>query len=184
MELSQHHTPDILYPTCYLAAVSNATGDSRVTHKDILKFREARSGDLPALVNLLATDPLGARRERNESPLPDSYRQAFTAINADPNNELVVAESDELIVGMLQLTFIPYLTYEGGWRAQIEGVRIHGNFRGRGYGNQMFQWAIQRSRERGCHLLQLTTDKSRPDALRFYENLGFKVSHEGLKLHL
>lgn len=155
-----------------------------MTPKDILAFRPATANDLPALVALLATDPLGAKRERNESPLPQSYRDAFAAIDADDNNELVVAESDELVVGMFQLTFTPHLTYQGGWRAQIEGVRIHGDFRGRGYGNQMFQWAIQRARERDCHLLQLTTDKSRPDALRFYENLGFKASHEGLKLHL
>lgn len=155
-----------------------------MTPKDILAFRPATANDLPALVALLATDPLGAKRERIESPLPQSYRDAFAAIDADANNELVVAESDDLLVGMFQLTFTPHLTYQGGWRAQIEGVRIHGDFRGRGYGNQMFQWAIQRAREKGCHLLQLTTDKSRPDALRFYENLGFKTSHEGLKLHL
>lgn len=154
------------------------------TDKDILDFRPATKEDLPALVAMLANDPLGKGRERFETPLPQSYRNAFAAIERDPNNELVVAESDGIIVGMLQLTFIPYLTYTGGWRCLVEGVRIHPDFRGRGFGNQIFQWAMQRARERRCHLLQLTTDKSRPDALRFYEKLGFKASHEGMKLHL
>jgi len=147
-------------------------------------FREARPGDVPAIVRLLADDPLGAKRERFEAPLPESYLRAFEAIDADPNNELVVACQADEVVGVLQLTFIPYLTYQGGWRALIEAVRIDSKFRSRGLGKAMFEWAIERSRERGCHLVQLTTDKSRPDAKRFYEGLGFAASHEGMKLHL
>jgi len=147
-------------------------------------FREARPGDVPAIVRLLADDPLGAKRERFEAPLPESYLRAFEAIDADPNNELVVACQEEEVVGVLQLTFIPYLTYQGGWRALIEAVRIDSKHRSHGLGKAMFQWAIERSRERGCHLVQLTTDKSRPDAKRFYESLGFAASHEGMKLHL
>lgn len=146
-------------------------------------FRPARAGDVPALVAMLADDELGAKRERNTDPLPESYRAAFAAIDTDPNNELAVATLDGEIVGMLQLTFIPYLTYQGGWRALIEGVRVASAHRGKGLGGQMFAWAIRRAKERNCHLLQLTTDKSRPDALRFYETLGFKASHEGMKLH-
>ena len=91
---------------------------------------------------------------------------------------------DGRLVGVLQLTFIPYLTYMGGWRALIEGVRVSSDARSLGIGRQLIEWAIDRARERNCHLVQLTTDKSRPDALRFYEKLGFKASHEGMKLHL
>ena len=147
-------------------------------------FRRAREADVPDIVRLLADDPLGAKRERHETPLPESYARAFRAIDADPNNELVVACQDERVVGVLQLTFIPYLTYQGGWRALIEGVRVDARVRSLGLGRALFEWAIARARERGCHMVQLTTDKSRPDARRFYEALGFVASHEGMKLHL
>ena len=149
-----------------------------------LFFRRAAEGDLPDIVRLLADDPLGAKRERYESPLPQSYSQAFAAIAADANNELVVAEIDGAVIGVLQLTFSPYLTYQGGWRALIEGVRVDARHRSEGLGRVFFEWAIARARERGCHLLQLTTDKARPEAKRFYESLGFQATHEGMKLHL
>ena len=148
-----------------------------------ISFRQATAADLPALVQMLADDPLGQKRERYELPLPDSYQQAFAAIDADPNNELIIAHDEEQILGFFQLTFIPYLTYQGGWRALIEGVRVHKAVRSQGIGREMFLWAIERARQRGCHLIQLTTDKARPDALRFYEKLGFVASHEGMKLH-
>ena len=150
---------------------------------EALNFRQAEAGDLETLVGMLADDELGARREDFRTPLPGGYLQAFTAIDQDPNNELVVALLAQEIVGMLQLTFIPYLTYRGGWRCLIEGVRIRKDFRGKGHGRQLFQWAIARARDRGCHMVQLTTDKQRPKALAFYETLGFKASHEGMKLH-
>lgn len=149
-----------------------------------LSFRPANRDDVPRIVEMLADDPLGAKRERFEMPLPESYMSAFEAIDADPNNELVVACLNSKVVGVLQVTFIPYLTYQGGWRALIEGVRIAADVRSAGIGRRLFEWAIQRARERKCHLVQLTTDKVRPDALRFYENLGFVASHEGMKLHL
>lgn len=149
-----------------------------------LQFRRATAADLPALVAMLADDVLGAARECCTDPLPPAYRAAFDAIAADPNQLLAVALLDGDIAGMLQLTFIPYLTYQGGWRALIEGVRIAARHRDAGLGRQMLQWAIGQARLRGCHLVQLTTDKVRPDALRFYEGLGFRASHEGLKLHL
>ncbi len=149
-----------------------------------VQFRQAHRDDVEAIVAMLADDPLGAQRERFQCPLPQSYYDAFEAIESDPHNELVVATVESQIVGVLQLTFIPYLTYQGGWRALIEGVRVASEFRAQGIGRAMFQWAIQRARQRGCHLLQLTTDKARPDALRFYESLGFTASHEGMKLHL
>ena len=147
-------------------------------------FRRARVDDVPDIVRLLADDPLGATRERYENPLPESYARAFRAIEQDANNELVVACRGERVVGVLQLTYIPSLTYQGGWRALIEGVRVDSGERSQGLGKTLFEWAIARARERGCHMVQLTTDMARPDAKRFYENLGFVASHEGLKLHL
>ena len=148
-------------------------------------FRRATRDDVPALVRLLADDPLGAQREAFTSPLPESYYAAFEAIDRDPNNELVVVETaDRQVAGMLQLTFIPYLTYQGGWRALVEGVRVAAPLRSHGVGRRLFEWAIERARERGCHMVQLTSDKARPDAIRFYESLGFVASHEGMKLNL
>ncbi|MEM7125025.1 MAG: GNAT family N-acetyltransferase [Chloroflexota bacterium] len=152
-----------------------------------LRFREVVEDDLPLLVDMLADDELGAQREDKNIPLNQDYVSAFQQIVADPNNELIVVEQtdqSEAIVGMLQLTFIPYLTYIGSWRCLIEGVRIHRAFRGHGFGTQFFTWAIERAKERGCHMVQLTSDKQRPDAIRFYESLGFVASHEGFKLKL
>jgi len=148
-----------------------------------IAFRRARRADLPAIVRMLADDPLGARRERYAIPLSAAYGAAYSAIARDRNNELVVAVAAGAVIGVLQLTFIPYLTYRGGWRALIEGVRVHADWRSRGVGRLMFEWAIRRARTRGCHMLQLTTDKSRPAAKRFYEGLGFVASHDGMKLH-
>jgi GNAT superfamily N-acetyltransferase len=148
------------------------------------QMRRATAADLPSIVGLLADDALGAQRERFENPLPASYGLAFAAIDADPNNELIVAEIDSRVVGVLQLTWIPSLTYQGRWRAQIEGVRIDARQRSSGLGRRLFAWAIDRATQRGSHLLQLTSDKQRPDAIRFYESLGFKASHEGMKLVL
>jgi GNAT superfamily N-acetyltransferase len=149
------------------------------------KIRPATAQDLPDIVDMLADDPLGARRERNTSPLPAAYLQAFEAIDSDPNNELVVVEGDGgRAVAVLQLSFTPYLTHQGGWRATIEGVRVSSALRGTGVGRAFFTWAIDRARERGCHVVQLTTDKQRPEARRFYESLGFAATHEGMKLQL
>ena len=147
-------------------------------------FRPAAAADLAAIVDLLADDPLGATRESAVRPLDDRYHQAFAAIAADPNNELIVATRRGEIVGVFQLTYIPSLTYTGSWRALIEGVRIGAQARSQGLGKAMVAFAVARARERGCRMLQLTTDKSRPDAKRFYERLGFVDSHEGMKLHL
>jgi len=149
-----------------------------------LLYRSAKEADLPNLVAMLVDDELGVQREDVSIPLNSYYIKAFNHIDSDPNNELIVVTSEEDVVGMLQLTFIPYLTYTGSWRCLIEGVRIHSKFRGKGIGRQVFGWAIDRARERDCHLIQLTSDKKRPDAIRFYESLNFTASHEGLKLHL
>ena len=149
-----------------------------------LSFREARKDDLTLIIQTLADDPLGSKRENLQTPLPVAYLKAFDSIVDDPNNELVVATLNAEIVGFLQLTFIPYLTYQGGWRALIEGVRVNKKHRNQGIGKKIFTWAIDRAKEKGCHLIQLTTDKKRLDARRFYESLGFEATHEGMKLHL
>ena len=147
-------------------------------------YRLATEADLSAIVQLLADDALGAQREAFQLPLPDGYQQAFRVIHTDPQQELTVVELDGEIVATFQLTFIQYLTYQGGIRAQIEAVRVKATHRGRGLGTAIFAYAIERAKQRGAHLLQLTTDKQRPGALRFYESLGFVASHEGMKLHL
>jgi len=149
-----------------------------------IEIRKAKRDDVASIVRLLASDPLGAQRELYQDPLPEKYYSSFEEINFDKNNYLVVAEADKKIVGTLQLTLIPYLTYQGGKRALIEAVRVDDNYRGQGLGKEMLQWAITQAQELGCHLVQLTTDKKRPDALEFYKSLGFVSSHEGLKLSL
>ena len=149
-----------------------------------LSFRLATRSDVPDIVRMLADDPLGTKRESYAPSLPDSYYVAFDAISRDPNNELVVATSAGRVVGVLQLTFIPSLTYRGSWRALVEDVRVDTSSRSRGIGARLFAWAIDRAKQRGCQMVQLTSDKTRPDAIRFYESMGFVASHEGLKLHL
>ncbi len=149
-----------------------------------MKFRKATKEDVSKIVEMIADDDLGKTRENFKTPLPDEYLDAFDKINADKNQELIVVENESSeIIGTLQLTFIQYLTYRGGIRAQIEAVRIRKDKRGIGLGKIMFKWAINRAKERKAHLLQLTSDKKRPQAIKFYEDLGFKLSHEGMKLH-
>jgi ribosomal protein S18 acetylase RimI-like enzyme len=146
--------------------------------------RRARRDDLPTLVALYADDPLGATRERSVSPLPEEYLDAFAEIDRDPNQFLAVFEEGDEIVGTLQLTLLPSLTRLGAKRAQIESVRVARSARGRGLGRRMVEWAIREARRQGATLLQLTTDKTRTEAQRFYEGLGFVASHEGMKLAL
>lgn len=150
-----------------------------------MNFRKANCEDIPFIVKMLADDKLGKKRERFSDPLPNTYYSAFEKIQKDENQELIVIDDGENgIIGTLQLSFIQYLTYQGGIRAQIEAVRIREDQRGKGIGETVFRWAINRSKERGAHVLQLTTDKKRPEAVHFYEKLGFIASHEGMKLHL
>lgn len=145
-------------------------------------FRAADKTDLPSLIEMLASDPLGASRETIQSSPHPAYVSAFNAIQSDPNNEIIVAVSNGMVAGMLQITFVQYLTHSGSSRATIEGVRIHQQFRGEGIGEKMLRHAIDQARAKGCGIVQLTTDKSRPDAIRFYQKLGFVASHEGMKL--
>lgn len=149
-----------------------------------LTFRRAVAADLPTLVAMLADDVLGQARERPEAPLPRAYRDGFAAIDADPKQLLLVVERDGAIAGMLQLTCIPGISHLGAWRCQIEGVRVASAARGQGIGQAMMRHAIGIARQRGCHIVQLTTNKARADAKRFYEQLGFEPAHEGMKLAL
>lgn len=149
-----------------------------------LTFRLATEADLITIVQMLSDDTLGALREKIEIPLPETYWTAFARISADANQELTVAEIDGEIVGTFQLTFIQYLTHQGGLRAQLEAVRVSSAHRGKGIGAQMFRYAIARAKETGCYVVQLTTDKKRPRAIQFYESLGFVATHEGMKLAL
>lgn len=147
-------------------------------------FRKATRKDLSKVVEMIADDELGKIRENYHIPLPMEYLNAFENIDANENQELIVVENERSeIIGTLQLSFIQYLTYRGGLRAQIEAVRIRKDKRGLGIGKTMFEWAIDRAKERKAHLLQLTTDKKRPKVIKFYEDLGFKATHEGMKIH-
>lgn len=152
--------------------------------QDELLFRPARFADLPKIVAMLADDFLGAQRERFQTPLPESYLRAFEEIENDTNNELIVVEQNGEIIGTLQLTFIPSISFQGGLRAQIESVRVDAKARGRGIGKKMFEWAIERARRKNCRMIQLSTNNDRADAQRFYESLGFEASHVGMKLYL
>ena len=147
-------------------------------------FREAQRADLPYIIRLLADDQLGQTREVVSEPLNPAYLAAFEAMENDPNQILAVADADGVVTGCLQITFIPGLSRAGAWRGQIEGVRVAARHRGEGLGERFLSWAVEYCRARDCKLVQLTSDKQRPDAIRFYEKLGFVASHEGLKLSL
>ncbi|MFJ8147504.1 GNAT family N-acetyltransferase [Streptomyces sp. NPDC096048] len=147
-----------------------------------LEIRSTAEDDIPAVVAMLADDPLGAERESPQDLGP--YLAAFERLSSDPNQHLVVAVRDDRVVGTLQLTIVPGLSRRGATRSIIEGVRIHADERGSGLGTQLIEWAVDESRRQGCQLVQLTSDKTRTDAHRFYERLGFSASHTGFKLQL
>ncbi|WP_435238468.1 GNAT family N-acetyltransferase [Streptomyces sp. YPW6] len=147
-----------------------------------LDIRPATPDDLPAVVAMLADDPLGAQRESPDDLAP--YQKALQRLADDPNQHVVVAVRRDRVVGTLQLTIVPGLSRRGSTRSIIEGVRIHGDERGSGLGTQLIQWAVDESRRQNCQLVQLTSDATREDAHRFYERLGFTASHVGFKLAL
>ena len=147
-------------------------------------FRLARRADLPAIVRMLADDELGSQRERYTEPLPESYYAAFELIERDSNHELIVAELKGKVIGTLHLMFLPSLSFQGGLRAQVESVRVDGSHQGQGIGSEMMKWTIERAKGRGAHVVQLTTHRSREAAHPFYERLGFKGTHLGMKLSL
>ncbi|MFI0156403.1 GNAT family N-acetyltransferase [Streptomyces lydicus] len=147
-----------------------------------IEIRPATEADLPAIVGMLADDPLGAARESPDDLAP--YRAAYKTLAADPQQHLVVAVREGRTIGTLQLTVIPGLSRRGATRSIIEAVRIHRDERGTGLGSQLIEWAVAESRTLGCQMVQLTSDATRVDAHRFYERLGFEASHLGFKLAL
>ncbi|MFF4050233.1 GNAT family N-acetyltransferase [Streptomyces chartreusis] len=147
-----------------------------------LEIRPAATDDIPAIVGMLADDPLGAQRESPDDLTP--YLAAFERLTSDPNQHLVVAVREGRVIGTLQLSVIPGLSRRGATRSIVEAVRIHADERGSGLGTRLIEWAIDESRRQNCQLVQLTSDKSRTDAHRFYERLGFAASHAGFKLEL
>ncbi|MCD2137852.1 GNAT family N-acetyltransferase [Salinicoccus halitifaciens] len=149
-----------------------------------MDFRMAEEGDLQEIVAMLADDELGRAREAVADEVEEKYIQSFRDIRAQAGNQILLATEDNAITGCLQLTFIPTLARGGQKRAQIEGVRVHKSHRGKGVGRALFEEAIRLAEENGCGIVQLTTDKRRSGAHAFYEKLGFKVTHEGMKLFL
>ncbi len=147
-----------------------------------MNFRKANEEDLPAIVRLLADDELGTQRERFAEPLPADYYKAFAAIEAQGGNQIILAIDGQTVIACLQLTIIPGLARQGMKRAQIEGVRVDQRYRGKGVGEDLFKEAIAIAKSEKCGLVQLTTDKQRDEAHRFYQRLGFLASHEGMKL--
>ena len=146
-----------------------------------MKFVTATAEHLSAIVRLLADDEFGAARERDEHPLPQAYVEAFAKIEQQTGNSIIIAVDKEEVVGCLQLTVIPGLSRLGATRGQIEGVRVDRAYRGRGVGESLFRYAMDEAKSMGCEMIQLTTDKKRKDARRFYERLGFVASHDGMK---
>ena len=149
-----------------------------------MKIRQATIGDLPAIVHMLADDFLGQQREDLSEPLNEDYVKAFREIDADSNNELIVGEIDGKVIGTLQLTYTPSLSYRGSKRCTVESVRVDTTLRGQGIGKEMMFWGIARAKEKGCISMQLTSHGDRENAHRFYERLGFTKSHVGMKLSL
>lgn len=149
-----------------------------------ISFRPATRDDLEIIVALLANDELGQTRETRKETLPTNYIEAFAAIDRDPANEVIVGIDSDGIFGTMQLTYIPNLTFEGATRCLIEGVRVSDRVQGQGLGRKMFEWGIDRARENGCKIVQLTSNKARDGAIAFYDKLGFEASHVGFKLYL
>jgi GNAT superfamily N-acetyltransferase len=147
-------------------------------------IRRAIREDLSSIIALIAEDDLGRGRDDASLPLDPVYLRAFDILDADPNQLQAVLEVDGKVSGTMQLTFITGLSRMGATRCQIEGVRVASALRGQGMGRSMFEWAISEAKSRGCSLAQLTSDKTRTKAHKFYSSLGFEASHEGYKLLL
>ena len=149
-----------------------------------LSIRQATLEDFDFVVSLIGSDPIADARQPARPDDQIHQRDAFDAIARDPNHLLLVAEFEHQRVGSFQLSFIPGVSRQGAWRGQIESVRIHPDYRNRGLGSAMMTWAVERCRQRGCGLVQLTSDRQRSSAHRFYERLGFSPTHTGFRLSL
>jgi GNAT superfamily N-acetyltransferase len=149
-----------------------------------VQIRDAREADVAFVVAMYSDDALGRAGEAPSDPVQSAYLDAFRAIDGDPRHRLVVVEDAGDVVGTLQLSFLPHLVLQGGERTQIEAVRVRSDWRGSGVGEALVQWAVEQARQRGCRLVQLTTNASRGDAHRFYERLGFEATHLGMKMPL
>ena len=160
------------------------SADLKLTKEKILFARLALECDLPEIIDLLADDEIGQKREHTGLPLPAQYYAAFAAIKAEKNQPLAMFECNGTLVGCLQISFIPGLSRQGMWRGHIEAVRISATHRSKGFGTEMISWAVEECRARNCGLVQLTSDKTRTKAVEFYQSLGFQLSHEGFKLPL
>jgi len=147
-------------------------------------FRAAQASDLAQIIAMLSDDAIAHEREPNDTAALSAHADAFKAIELDPNHELIVGTMSDEVIAVLQLSYLPGLTYCGGWRAQIEGVRVARTQQAQGIGRQLLAHAVERARRRHCVLVQLTTDRRRDQALAFYARLGFAPSHVGMKLLL
>lgn len=147
-----------------------------------LVFRRAIFSDLEAIISLLVDDDLG--KEREKTTIHSAYKVAFDQILADPNQFLMVVEKEGCVIGTCHLTLIPSLTFQGGLRMNVEAVRVNSSFRGQGIGEWMLDKVVELAKIKACRIIQLTTNKERVNALRFYEKMGFKATHEGMKLYL
>nr|AIA18381.1 Acetyltransferase (GNAT) family [uncultured bacterium] len=152
--------------------------------QEVIQFLNATQDDLSELISLLADDELGKVREQNAAEIDSAYQIAFQEITSDKNNELIVGKRNGKVIAVLQVTYIPGLTLRGSKRALIEGVRVSSQLRGQGTGRKLFYFAFEQAKKRGCKVVQLTTNKTRTDAHRFYESVGFKGTHEGFKFAL
>jgi GNAT superfamily N-acetyltransferase len=145
-------------------------------------IRAAQVSELPSILELLAQDAI---TDAPEPPVPtEGHKAAFEFMSASPDHEIVVAVLDGQVVATLQLIFIPGLSHGGRWRAQIEGVRVDRRMRSSGLGTLLVEWAIERARQRRCFRMELTSNRAREAARRFYERLGFSATHVGMKLPL
>lgn len=149
-----------------------------------LTHRKATLNDLPRLIELLLEDELGATRESKSPELDVNYIKAFHKIDSDTNQYLMLVENGDEIIGTCHLTIMPSLTFIGSTRMQIEAVRVADKYRGQKIGSWMFDQAISYAKKYDVSIIQLTTNKKRPEAKHFYEKLGFEASHEGMKLYL
>ena len=150
----------------------------------MLSYRDATAADLRFIIELIVEDSVVATNDDPADAGDAAYVDALAAISADPNQEMLIVERDAVPVGCFQLSYLPGLMRRGMWRGQIEVVHVAAAHRNAGLGSAMMRWAVERCRARGCGMVQLTSNKQRLDAHRFYERLGFAKSHEGFKLYL